>query len=149
MKELLRHELFITYFSPHSAHAIEFDGVVYPTLEHAYQASRYNELHIKSEIRHTRSPLLAWEISQKYKYLQKEEFKNPDHKISVMKYLMELKVAQHKDVRQALIDSGNKSIVKHIFTYPPGDGFWDDGIDGKGENHIGKIWEEIRNSLNK
>ncbi len=66
-----------------------------------------------------------------------------------MKKLMRARVDQHEDVRKALIDSGDLQIVKHIDTYPPGDGFWDDGPDGRGENQIGKIWMEIREELRK
>jgi predicted NAD-dependent protein-ADP-ribosyltransferase YbiA (DUF1768 family) len=36
-------EIFYIYFSPYTAHAIEIDGVVYPTVEHAYQCARYTE----------------------------------------------------------------------------------------------------------
>jgi predicted NAD-dependent protein-ADP-ribosyltransferase YbiA (DUF1768 family) len=64
-----------------------------------------------------------------------------------MKKLMSLKASQHEEVRKALLDSKDLEIVKHILTYPPGDSFWDDGEDGKGLNHIGKIWMEIREEL--
>ena len=64
-----------------------------------------------------------------------------------MKKLIRLKTEQHKDVRKALIDSNDLKIVKHVVTYPPGDGFWDDGEDGKGLNHIGKMWMEMRGEL--
>jgi predicted NAD-dependent protein-ADP-ribosyltransferase YbiA (DUF1768 family) len=74
MPTTFSHEPFITYFSPHSAHAIEVNGALYPTLEHAYQRSRYSDETMQEEIRLARSPLQAWEISQKYKSLQIEEF---------------------------------------------------------------------------
>ena len=64
-----------------------------------------------------------------------------------MKELMLQKALQHDDVRNALRDSGDLKIVKHIVTPPPGDGFWDDGEDGKGLNHIGRMWMEIREEL--
>jgi predicted NAD-dependent protein-ADP-ribosyltransferase YbiA (DUF1768 family) len=60
---------------------------------------------------------------------------------------MKLKLEQRVDVKKALIDSGNTTIVKHIFTYPKGDGFWDDGEDGTGSNHVGKMWMELREEL--
>lgn len=60
---------------------------------------------------------------------------------------MQLKAEQHEDVRQALIDSGDQKIVKHIVSGPPGDSFWDDGEDGKGLNCIGIMWEEIREEV--
>jgi ribA/ribD-fused uncharacterized protein len=140
-------EKFYIYFSPYTAHAIEIDGIVFPTLEHAYQCKRYTDSKIIEETRNASSPIKAWEISCKYKRNQIPEFKSEEYKLKVMKDLMRLKAVQHKEIRNALIDSGNMKIVKHIVTYPPGDGFWDDGEDGKGLNHIGRLWMEIRDEI--
>ncbi len=140
-------EIFYIYFSPYTAHAIEVGGVVYPTVEHAYQCQRYTDKKIIEEIRNARSPVKAWEVSTKYKHVQIPEFKKEDYKLEVMKGLMKLKAEQHEEVRRALVDSGDLKIVKRIITYPPGDGFWDDGEDGKGLNHTGRMWMEIREEL--
>lgn len=140
-------EKFFIYFSPYTAHAIEIDGVVFPTVEHAYQCQRYTDPEIIKEILSATSPVKAWETSTKYKHLQIPEFKDENHKLKVMKWLMELKTQQHEEIKQALIDSGDLKIVKHIVTYPPGDGFWDDGVDGTGLNHMGRMWMEIKDSL--
>ena len=140
-------EKFFIYFSPYTAHQIEIEGQVYPTVVHAYQCQRYTDLKIIEEIRGARSPVKAWEISSKYKHLQIPEFKDENHKLKVMKMLMQFKTTQHEEIKKALLDSGDLQIVKHITTYPPGDGFWDDGEDGKGLNHIGRMWMEIREEL--
>jgi hypothetical protein len=140
-------EIFYIYFSPYTAHALEINGVIFPTLEHAYQCKRYIDKKIIEEIRNAPSPVKAWEISSRYKQVQIPEFKTEEFKLKVMKELMVLKAKQHEDVRKALIDSGDLEIVKHIVSGPPGDGFWDDGEDGKGLNHIGKMWMEIRDDL--
>jgi predicted NAD-dependent protein-ADP-ribosyltransferase YbiA (DUF1768 family) len=94
-----------------------------------------------------RSPAKAWEISQKYKKLGKPDF--GEKKLETMERLQRLKVEQHEDVRKALLDSGDMPIIKHITTGPPGDGFWDDGEDGKGLNHVGRIWMQLREELSK
>ncbi|MEQ1500550.1 MAG: NADAR family protein [Parcubacteria group bacterium] len=146
-KKTLPLEIFYIYFSPYTAHAIEIGGEVYATVEHAYQCQRYTDRNIIEEIKNARSPVKAWEISTKYKHLQIPDFKNEDHKLVVMKMLMRAKADQHEEIRKALIDSGDLEIVKHIVTFPPGDGFWDDGEDSKGLNHIGRMWMEIRNEL--
>jgi ribA/ribD-fused uncharacterized protein len=138
-------DIFAIYFSPYTAHAIEIDDVVYPTVEHAYQCLRYSDSSIIDEIKNARSPVKAWEISAKYKSHQKPDFK--DRKLEVMKMLMGAKAKQHEDVRKALMESGDAEIVKHITTGPPGDGFWDEGEDGKGLNHTGKLWMEIREEM--
>ncbi len=145
MKETLSLEIFAIYFSGYSAHAIEKDGVVYPTLEHAYHCMRYVDQNIIEEIKNARSPMLAWEVSQRYKKFQVEGF--GEKKLDVMKDLIQLKIQQHDDVRKALLESGEIKIVKHITTGPLADGFWDDGEDGKGLNHVGKIWMQFRAQL--
>lgn len=148
MDQIYPFEKFYIYFSPHTAHALKIDGIIYPTIEHAYQCKRYTDQNIINEIINSTSPLKAWEISSKYKTQQIPEFKDDDYKLKIMKDLMILKVQQHKDVYNALIDSGNLKIVKHIFSFPSGDGFWDDGEDGKGLNHTGRLWMEIREEIN-
>ncbi len=140
-------EIFYIYFSPYTAHAININGVIFPTVEHAYQCARYTDPKIIEEIRITSSPVKAWETSAKYKQFQIPDFKKDEYKLKVMKNLMRLKTEQHEDVRKVLLESGNQQIVKHIVSGPPGDGFWDDGDDGKGLNHIGKMWMEIRDEL--
>ena len=149
MKETLPLSIFYIYFSPYTAHAILKDDVLYPTVEHAYQCARYTDEKVIKEILNATSPVKAWEVSSKYKHLQIPEFKDESHKLIIMKELMRLKALQHNDVKQALLDSEDMKIVKHIITYPPGDGFWDDGEDGKGLNHIGKMWMEIRDEFKK
>lgn len=138
-------EIFAIYFSGYTAHAIEHKGVVYPSVEHAYHCQRYTDPAIIEEIRTARSPFKAWEVSQKYKSQQLPNFN--DRKREVMKELCRAKLEQHEDVRQALLDSGSLSIVKHISTGPKPDGFWDDGEDGTGRNETGKIWMELRDEL--
>jgi N-glycosidase YbiA len=147
MQETYPLEKFFIYFSPYTAHVVEVLGVLYPTVEHAYQCQRYTDKEIIEEIRSARSPVKAWEASSKYKHLQIPEFKKEEYKLEVMKKLMRLKAEQHEEIRKALVESGDLNIVKHITTYPPGDGFWDDGEDGKGQNHMGRMWMEIREEL--
>lgn len=137
--------IFSLFFSPFTAHAIEYEGVVYPTVEHAYHALRYNESVIREEIRNARSPYLAWSISQKHKSHQRPDF--PERKVMVMKELCRLKVKQHVDVRESLLRTGTQRIVKHIVAGPRSDGFWDDGGDGSGKNTTGIIWMELRDEF--
>ncbi|MBU6231172.1 NADAR family protein [Patescibacteria group bacterium] len=139
--------IFYIYFSPYTAHAIDLDGIRYPTVEHAYQCLRYSDPKIRAEISAAKSPVEAWEISTRHKDESDPSFR--PNKREMMKKLMRMKMEQHAEVRKALLDSGDKEIVKHIDTYPPGDGFWDDGKNGEGENQMGKIWMELREELKK
>ena len=145
MTEIYPLHQFYIYFSPYTSHAIRIGDFIYPTVEHAYQCLRYDDPGIISEILSATSPVKAWEASTKYKQLQIPGFR--ERKLEVMEMLMRLKAEQHDEVRKALIDSGDQEIIKHITTYPPGDGFWDDGEDGTGLNHMGRIWMKIRSDL--
>ncbi|MFA6322332.1 MAG: NADAR family protein [Candidatus Buchananbacteria bacterium] len=147
MSEVLPAQIFYIYFSPYTAHAIEVDGIVYPTVEHAYQCQRYNNSEIINEIKSATSPLKAWQVSSKYKNQEISDFQQK--KVEIMKSLMRLKALQHEEVKKALLDSGEAKIVKHIYTFPPGDGFWDDGQSGEGQNIMGQIWMELREELKK
>lgn len=145
MSDMYPLEKFAIYFSPYSAHAIIVDGISYPTVEHAFQCARYADPEIIEQVRSAASPVLAWKISAEHKSATVKGFS--ERKLEIMRRLLELKAAQHEDVRRALEESGEMRIVKHITTGPPADGFWDDGEDGTGQNHIGRMWMEIRQSL--
>jgi N-glycosidase YbiA len=145
--ERLSDSVFVTYFSGYSAHAVEYEGILYPTVEHAYHCQRYSDAAITNEILTARSPRKAWEISQKYKAQQRADFS--DRKAHIMEELNRAKMLQHEDIQRALIESNDMPIIKHIFTGSPADGFWDDGVDGAGRNEMGKIWMRLREELKR
>lgn len=144
-EERVSDELFHSYFSPFTPHTITIDGVVYPTVEHAYHAMRYRDEKLKDEIRRVVSPEEAWEISQRYKDMQETDF--PAKKRAIMKSLCKAKLMQHQDVLDALLATGDLKIVKHITSGPKADGYWDDGTQGDGQNVTGQIWMELRAEL--
>ena len=133
--------VFAIYFSGFSAHALEIDGIVYPTLEHAYHCLRFGDQEIAEEVRQARSPEAAWELSQRHKSTR--SVLTDDEKIALMSRLTQEKIRQHASVRSALIDTGEMQIIKRIIAGPPGDGFWDIG-SGEGRNEWGKLWMRLR-----
>lgn len=128
--------------NPFSSHAVELDGIVYPTAEHAYQAAKCTDPKGKSEIIAARSPLLAKELSNK-KYSQAKRADWEEVKIEIMEAIFKAKLDQHSEVREALIQSGGDEIVEDS----PVDTFWGGGSDGKGRNEMGKIWMRLRDGL--
>src|SRR3989344_1630673 len=94
ISKTLPFELFAIYFSPYTAHAVEIEGVLYATVEHAYQCLRYDDEKIIEEIKNARSPVKAWETSTKYKHLQIPTFR--EYKLETMKMLMRAKADQHE-----------------------------------------------------
>lgn len=122
-----------------SAHAIEFKGRLYPTAEHAYQASKCTDPDGQEIIRGARSPIQA-------KFLANETYrdaKDPDwesKKVAVVEEILRAKLAQHPEAREALRESGHEDIVEDS----PTDYFWGEGADGSGQNVLGKLWMKLR-----
>lgn len=104
--------------NPFSPHMLEWEGILYPTFEHAYHALRYPEQEHKDMILAARSPRLAWEISQTLKTFQDPDWNKK--KVEIVTKLMQAKAHQHKEVRDALRKSGNLPILKDI----PEDAYW-------------------------
>ncbi len=141
MSQTLPFETFEKYFSCFSGHMVEYAGMLYTTAEHAYHCQRYTAAEIIREIQTARSAFLAWEVSQKYK---SQQIENWDVKKSeVMEGILRAKLSQHTDVRQALLDSGEMIIVKNH----PLDVFWGNGVGGLGQNELGKLWMKLREEL--
>jgi len=125
-----------------SPHAIEYDGRLYPTAEHAYMAAKLSDHEAKEAIRNARSPQMAKELANvTYKDIRDPEWENK--KLSIMEDVIRTKLSQHPEVRQALQDSGDEEIVEDS----PTDYFWGEGKDGSGQNHLGKLWMKLRAEL--
>lgn len=140
IKRIYPIDQFEKYFIPFSAHNVEYKGVRYQTAEHAYHCQRYVDPAILSEIQDARSAYIAWQLSQKYKSKQVSDF--DAQKVEIMKEICRAKVEQHEDVKEALIESGTDVIIKN---YP--DEFWGIGMDGSGQNWMGKIWMQLREEI--
>jgi ribA/ribD-fused uncharacterized protein len=128
--------------SPFSAHRIEIWGEVFPTFEHAYQASRIRPGPERQAIKNAPSPMDAWREGQKHKNnsdLQVEGF----DKDAVAEELFRAKLAQHPDIAAILKESGDRELLKVYDT----DYYWGTGADGSGENRMGKIWIKLREEL--
>ncbi len=125
-----------------SANAVEINGVLYPTSEHAFQAAKCTDPDGKREIIAAKSPLLAKEVSnQKYESAKDSDWSAK--KLSVMESILRAKLDQHQEVRDALVKSGDEEIAEDS----PVDEFWGRGKDGGGENQLGKLWMKIRSEL--
>ncbi len=128
--------------SPFSAHQIVVDGIMYPTLEHAYQALRLVPGPWREEVRISTSPLDAWRVGQIYKS-KPEAIDSKVDKAELMERLMRLKLEQHDDIKDVLLASGNRGLHKVFGT----DYYWGTGHDGSGQNVMGILWMKLRDEL--
>lgn len=130
--------------SPFSAHQIEIWGEVFPTFEHAYQASRIKPGLERDAIKNARSPMDAWREGQKYKDESRLKVEGFD-KNAVVEELFRTKLAQHPDIPEILKESGERELLKVYGA----DSYWGTGEDGLGENRMGKLWMKLRGELRR
>lgn len=128
--------------SAFSAHEVEVDGVVYKTLEHAYHALRIKPGSEHEAIRSQRSPMDAWREGQKYKH-NSELLVVDYNKYEIMEQLCRAKLMQHEDVKNVLLATGERELLKVYDT----DYDWGTGADFSGENKMGKLWMKLRDEL--
>ncbi|KKU77091.1 MAG: hypothetical protein UY12_C0023G0005 [Parcubacteria group bacterium GW2011_GWA2_47_8b] len=133
------HEFYV--FSNFSSFAIEWKGVLWPTSEHAYHSEKFDNEDLKNQIRNARSAHEALKLAQanigKYR-------KNWDSiKLDIMKQILRAKVDQHPYVKKKLLETGDKELVEDSWR----DAYWGWGPNKDGENHLGKLWMEVRAEL--
>lgn len=126
-----------------SAHAIEYEGKLYPTSEHAYQAAKLSDESAREEVRAARSPLETKRLANEvYAHFRIE--RDEAAKLALMEDILRAKLAQHTEVQDILKQTGTEEIVEDS----PIDYFWGEGKDGTGRNELGKLWMKIRGEIN-
>ena len=117
---------------------VTFDGEVYPTVEHAYQAAKTMSKAARRKICLLATPGEAKRYGKKVKLRSDWE----DVKIPIMRSLVRQKFSR-PDLAQLLLETGDSDIIEGN-TW--GDTFWGT-VYGVGMNHLGKILMQIRDEL--
>ncbi len=115
------------------------DGIVYPTVEHAFQAAKCCDAAQAERIRRAPSPGAAKRLGRRAQL-------RPDWepvKLDVMHRCLRAKFAQHPDLAARLLATGSARLVEGN-TW--GDTFW--GRTGsRGRNHLGRLLMLVRAEL--
>lgn len=118
-----------------------FDGEVYSSVEHAFQAAKVSDLEKRKEIRDASSIKEMRKIGRSVKL--------PDNwvndRIEVMKKLLQSKFNDNLALKFQLALTGDSDLVQGGMTN--GDRFW--GVDefGVGENKLGQLLMEVRQEI--
>lgn len=113
---------------------------VYPTLEHAYQASKTDNDSIREDIRLSKSVTQARLIGRKVTL----PFDWDDRRIDVMTTLVKQKFTEHLDLKLKLLLTEDAEIVQGDNVR---DQFWSVDINGIGQNNLGKILMLVRDNI--
>ena len=124
---------FLSNFHPSP---IWFEGVSYPTVEHAYQAAKSDDFEEKLRIASVESPGVAKRLGRRL--VPRRDWE--ECRVFVMEELVRAKFARHADLRRRLLDTGDAELIEGNNWC---DRFW--GVcGGVGENRLGRILMQIR-----
>ena len=116
-----------------------YEGIEYPTSEHAYQAAKTLDTDQRLNIAMLETPSEA----KKYGQSVTQRTAWYDIKIGVMGEILLAKFKQNPDLTEKLLATDDAILIEGN-TW--GDTFW--GVcDGRGENHLGQLLMEIREAL--
>jgi hypothetical protein len=126
---------------------VEFEGRVYPTSEHAYQAGKASKPAVRDWILSAPSPSLAamaahglytWDVVPNWSQI----------KFDRMRAVLRAKFNQHEDLRELLLSTGQARLVEAGTVNNAVNRLWGE-VDGKGENMLGVMLMELRAELAK
>lgn len=130
------HEFYV--FSNFSSFQLEWKGYLWPTSEHAYHSEKFSDPQILNGLKNACSAHDAMKLA----YANKDKYRSDwdDVKLKIMKDILRAKTEQHSYVKKKLLESSDKELVEDSWR----DSYWGWGPNKDGENHLGKLWMEIR-----
>ncbi len=121
---------------------VEFEGTVYPTSEHAYQAGKAIKPAVRQWILNAPTPALAamaahglyvWDVVPDWAQI----------KFDRMRAVLRAKFDQHADLRELLLSTGEARLVEAGTVNNAVNRLWGE-VGGKGENMLGVMLMELR-----
>ena len=127
-------------FDNFSAFQVQYNGTVFPTSEHAFQATLFVKTNpeIFEKIKNAKSAHDAQKIA--IENIDKSDPKWDEKKIAVMKDILRNKINQHPYVLKKLQQTRKRKIIEDSWRDP----IWGWGKDKDGQNLLGQIWMELR-----
>ncbi len=125
----------------YSRHGFELDGEFWPSVEHYYQAMKFEPGELRIAIRDADHPAKAAELAARNKKIVRKDWKKV--KEIFMTRGIYIKCRSHPEAAKALLDTGDQKIVENSqFDY-----YWGCGRDGRGHNTFGTVLMAVRDKL--
>ncbi|KAJ7043565.1 hypothetical protein C8F04DRAFT_1072540 [Mycena alexandri] len=130
-------------FDQFSSHPVTYNGAIYPTSQHLFQAFKFLDNHpdIAESIRRASTPELAFDIAHSNKASYRSDWSSVN--ISKMEEALFMKFSQHPLPQQELLATGHSELYQDSTT----DSFWGVGSDLLGRNELGRALERVRQNL--
>ncbi len=128
-------------FSNFSRHGVEMDGLWWPTVEHYFQAQKFDDATARERIRKASTPKQAAAQGRDRSMSLRADWETV--KVAIMAAAVLKKFTTHVEPRDLLLSTDERPLVEAA----PGDYFWGAGQDGTGENHLGRILVDVRRQI--
>ena len=138
-------EKFYGAFSNLYKRDIEFEGDLYATAEHAYQAGKPRKESVRDWLMAAPSPaLLAMAAHGLYSWDIRSDWAKI--KFDRMKSILRVKFVQHPDLLEILLSTGDARLVEAATVDNAVNRLWGE-VHGKGKNMLGQLLMEVRSEL--
>ena len=133
------HEFYV--FSNFSSFKLLWKGYDWMTSEHAYHSEKFSDPDLIRQLKEARSAHDAMKLA----YANKDKYRKDwdEVKLGIMKDILRAKVKQHPYAKKKLLDSGDRELIEDSWR----DAYWGWGQNKDGENHLGKLWMEVRDEV--
>lgn len=122
--------------------SVDYEGITYPSSEHAYQAAKTLNKDIRGAFAEITSPGEIKRLGQTIQIRPDWE----DVKINVMRDIVTAKFEGHPDLMEKLMATKGQHLIEGN-TW--GDTFWGECPIGNGKNELGKILMSIRDDITR
>jgi len=128
-------------WSRYALKAFSLENEMWPSIEHYYQAMKYESAAYSEKIRLSETPQLAAKLGNKRFKKKRADWKQVE--TVVMTRAVYTQCRTHEEIAQSLLETGDQNLVEDSqFDY-----FWGCGRDRRGENHYGKVLMNVRKKL--
>lgn len=132
-------------FSNFSPHPILQDGLLWPTVEHYYQAQKFGgtaaAMELMTLIRQAPTAAAAAALGRDPARSLRPDWDGV--KREIMLAAVRTKFHTHGEIRAILLGTGEEVLVEDS----PTDYYWGCGCDRTGANHLGRILMQVRSEL--
>jgi len=130
-------------FSNFSRHAVFIDNLIWNTVEHFYQASKFEQTEHIDYVRRSPSPMAAKERALNLRSFQRRNW--VEEKERVMFRGITAKFLQHPELGEKLLSTGSARLIESTSKDP----YWGQSKEGEGKNRLGELLMKLRNELLK